>query len=84
MNLIINALIKMGIRKNDLDYHFLRASMVIVFFFFGYQKWWEYQAQALIPFISHGPLLFWMYPVFGVRGATWFVGVAEWGFGALL
>ena len=84
MNLIINALIKMGIRKNDLDYHFLRASMVIVFLFFGYQKWWEYQAQALIPFISHGPLLFWMYPVFGVRGATWFVGVAEWGFGALL
>ena len=25
-----------------------------------------------------------MYPVFGVRGASWFLGVAEWTFGALL
>src|SRR5712671_6538016 len=25
-----------------------------------------------------------MYPVFGVRGATWFLGVSEWSFGALL
>jgi uncharacterized membrane protein YkgB len=55
-----------------------------IFLFFGYQKWFEYEAQALIPYISHGPLIFWMYPVFGVRGATWFLGVAEWVFGALL
>jgi uncharacterized membrane protein YkgB len=38
----------------------------------------------LIPYISHGPLLAWMYPVFGIRGASWFLGVAEWLFGALL
>jgi len=38
----------------------------------------------LIPYISHGPLIFWMYPVFGIRGATYFLGVAEWLFGALL
>jgi uncharacterized membrane protein YkgB len=25
-----------------------------------------------------------MYPVFGIRGASWFLGVAEWSFGALL
>jgi uncharacterized membrane protein YkgB len=84
MNLIINTLLKLGIRKDELDYHFIRASMVIVFLFFGYQKWFEYEAQALIPYISHGPLIFWLYPVFGVRGATWFLGVAEWAFGALL
>jgi uncharacterized membrane protein YkgB len=84
MNLIINALIRLGIRKDDLDYHLIRASMVIIFLFFGYQKWFQYEAQALIPYISHGPLIFWMYPVFGVRGATWLLGVAEWVFGALL
>ena len=84
MNLIIKILTKLGIRKHDLDYHFIRASMVIVFLFFGYQKWFEYEAQALIPYISHGPLIFWMYPVFGMRGATWLLGVAEWAFGALL
>jgi uncharacterized membrane protein YkgB len=62
----------------------MRASMVIIFVFFGYQKWFEYEAQALVPYISHGPLIFWMYPVFGLRGATYFLGVAEWAFGALL
>src|SRR5712671_3057672 len=84
MNALINTLIKLGILKGDLDYHLVRASMVVIFLFFGYQKWFEYEAQALIPFISNGPLIFWMYPVFGVRGASWFLGVSEWLFGALL
>jgi uncharacterized membrane protein YkgB len=84
VNYLTNLLVKIGILKNDLDYHLIRASMVIIFLFFGYQKWFEYEAQALIPFISHGPLIFWMYPVFGMRGATYFLGVAEWLFGALL
>jgi len=81
---IVRALIKVGILKSDLDYHLLRASMVIIFLFFGYQKWFEYEAQALLPYIGHGPLIFWMYAVFGVRGATYFLGVAEWLFGSLL
>jgi uncharacterized membrane protein YkgB len=84
MKFITNLLIKLGILKDDLDYHVIRASMVVIFLFFGYQKWFQYEAQALIPYISHGPLIFWMYPVFGVRGATWFLGVSEWLFGALL
>jgi uncharacterized membrane protein YkgB len=84
MNYIIKLLNKYGILETDLDYHFIRASMVIIFLFFGYQKWWNYEAQALIPYISNGPLIFWMYPVFGIRGATYFLGVSEWLFGALL
>src|SRR5262245_57443899 len=84
MTFIVRALTKLGILKNDLDYHLLRASMVIIFLFFGYQKWFEYEAQALLPYIGHGPLIFWMYAAFGVRGATYFLGVVEWLFGALL
>jgi uncharacterized membrane protein YkgB len=84
MNFLINALTRLGVLKDDLDYHFVRISMVIIFFFFGYQKWFQYEAEALIPYISNGPLIFWMYPVFGMRGATYFLGVAEWLFGALL
>src|SRR4029453_2646876 len=30
-------LTKFGLLKEDLDYHLVRASMVIIFFFFGYQ-----------------------------------------------
>src|SRR5918992_3382395 len=84
MNSLRDALTKLGLLKDDLDYHLIRASMVIIFLFFGYQKWFEYEAQALIPYIGNGPLIFWMYPVFGIRGATYFLGVAEWLFGGLL
>jgi uncharacterized membrane protein YkgB len=84
MDWLIKQLAKIPLLKGDFDYHFLRASMVIVCAFFGYQKWFNYEAQALIPYITHGPLIFWMYPVFGVRGATWFLGASEWTFGLLL
>src|SRR5207302_1405256 len=73
-----------GLLTEDLDYHLVRASMVIMFFFFGYQKWWPYEAERLVPFISNGPLIWWLYPVFGHQGASWFLGVFEWTFGALL
>src|SRR5260370_22609052 len=84
MNFVTNVLVKLGILKEDLDYHFVRASMVIIYFFFGYQKWFDYEAQGLIPFFTHGPLISWMYPVFGVKGAAYFLGVSEGLFGALL
>jgi len=83
-SLLTTLLRRTGLLGSDLDYHLLRASMVIIFFLFGYQKWWEYEAQTLIPFISNGPLISWMYPVFGIRGASWFLGVSEWVFGALI
>jgi uncharacterized membrane protein YkgB len=84
MKQIINWLGELGILKSDLDYHLIRASMVILFLFFGYQKWFSYEAQVLIPYISNGPLISWMYPVFGIRGACYFLGVSEWLFGVLL
>jgi uncharacterized membrane protein YkgB len=84
MNFLIKTLAKSGLFRKDLDYYVVRASMVVIFLFFGYQKWFDYEAQTLIPFISNGPLLSWMYPVFGVKGATWFLGGAEWLFGGLL
>jgi len=71
---------KLGIPKDNLDYHLVHASMVVIFLFFGYQKWFAYEGQALIPYISNGPLISWIYPVFGIRGATWFLGVTEWSF----
>jgi uncharacterized membrane protein YkgB len=84
MNLLVNLLRKTGLLKEDLDYHLIRGAMVIMFLFFGYQKWFAYEAEVLVPYISNGPLIFWLYPLFGIRGASWFLGVAEWLFGALL
>ena len=35
MNLLIRILTKLGLLKEDLDYHVVRASMVIIFCFLG-------------------------------------------------
>jgi uncharacterized membrane protein YkgB len=78
VGLIATVLTRLGLLRKDLDYHLIRAAMVLIFLMFGYQKWFEYEAQALIPYISNGPLISWLYPAFGVRGATWFLGVSEW------
>lgn len=45
MGFLTNKLVQLGLLKHDLDYHLIRASMVIIFFFFGYQKWFEYEAH---------------------------------------
>jgi uncharacterized membrane protein YkgB len=84
MHTVFRLLTKTGILQSDIDYHLIRAAMVLIFLSFGYQKWFEYEAQVLIPYISNGPLIFWLYPAFGVRGASWFLGVSEWLICALL
>ena len=81
---LLNLLHRSGLSAEDVDYRVIRASMVIIFLFFGYQKWWAYEAERLVPFISNGPLISWMYPAFGYRGASWFLGASEWTFGTLL
>jgi uncharacterized membrane protein YkgB len=84
INVLTSVLVKLGLLREDADYHLLRASMVIMFFFFGYQKWFAYEVDRLIPFISNGPLIFWLYPALGMRGATLFLGISEWTFGTLM
>lgn len=84
MNHPMNALFRSGLLKVDLEYPLIRASMVVVFLLFGYQKWFEYEAEVLIPYISNGPLISWMYPAFGIRGGSLFLGVMEWLISSLL
>src|SRR5262245_20091189 len=84
MNALVKILARSRLLRGDLDLHLVRGSMVLIFLLFGYQKWWEYEAQTLIPFISNGPLTSWMYPVLGLHGASYFLGVSEWLTAALL
>jgi uncharacterized membrane protein YkgB len=81
---LLRKLANSDLLNGDIDYHLIRASMVIIFLLFGYQKWFAYEAQVLIPYIGNGPLISWIYPVFGVRGGSWFLGVMEWLFCLLL
>lgn len=84
MKALVRLLAKSGLLAKDLDYHLIRASMVLIFFAFGYQKWFKYEAEVVKPFISNSPLVFWLIPAFGDRGASWFLGMSEWTFGTLL
>ena len=84
MDQLIAKLSKLDIIKGDFDLHFVRAMMIIVFYVFGCQKWFDYEAHALIPFISHGPLIFWLYAAFGIRGAAFFLGSVEWAIGTIM
>src|SRR5580698_2773819 len=84
MSWLITRIAGVRIFQSRFDNHLVRASMVLIYFMFGYQKWFNYEAQELIPFFTHGPLIFWMYPVFGIKGSSYFLGVSEWIIGGLL
>jgi uncharacterized membrane protein YkgB len=84
MNELIVRLSKKIPLGRDADYHLIRAAMVFTFLMFGYQKWFAFDAYQLVPFISHSPLVFWLIPAFGVRGASFFLGTTEWLFGSLI
>jgi uncharacterized membrane protein YkgB len=49
MNWLSKTLDESGVLEGSLDKHLIRTAMVIVFLFFGYQKWFGYEAQVLIP-----------------------------------
>jgi uncharacterized membrane protein YkgB len=84
VNYIVDLLTRSGILKRDLEYNVLRAAMVIIFAWFGYDKWFEDEIRGLLPIITHGPFIFWTIPVLGIRGTAVFLGTSEWTFGTLL
>jgi Transposase IS116/IS110/IS902 family len=60
------------------------AAMVFEFFAFSIQKWNHYTVEMLVPMISHSPVVFWLLPVFGLRGAGYFLATTETIFGVLI
>jgi uncharacterized membrane protein YkgB len=70
--------------RSGLDGHLIRGAMVFTFFAFSIQKWSQYTSEMLVPLISHSPIVFWLLPVFGVRGAGYFLGTTETIFGTLI
>lgn len=84
MNRFILQLAKDAPFRGDLDQTLIRAAMVFTFIIFGYQKWFSFEAHQIAPFISHSPLVFWLIPAFGIRGAGFFLGTTEWLFGTLM
>lgn len=84
MNFIINTVGRSALLKHDFEYNLLRATMVVVFAWYGYDKWFQSVIESIIPILTHGPFTFWMLPVLGMRGTSYFLGTSEWTFGLLL
>ena len=84
LNQLILCVSKTGLFRIGLDRHLIRGAMVFTFFAFSIQKWSQYTAEMLVPLISHSPVVFWLLPAFGVRGAGFFLGTTETIFGSLI
>jgi uncharacterized membrane protein YkgB len=70
--------------RSGLDGYLIRGAMVFTFFAFSIQKFSQYTAEMLVPLISHSPVVFWLLPAFGVRGAGYFLATTETIFGSLI
>lgn len=55
----------------------LRYGLAALLLLWGGFKFFEFEAQAIVPLVEHSPALGWMYAVFGVRGTSAVFGVAE-------
>jgi uncharacterized membrane protein YkgB len=62
----------------------LRYSLVVFLLFFGGLKWTLAEAKGIEPMVSHSPVLFWLYPSFGVQGGSEVIGVVELLIGVLI
>jgi uncharacterized membrane protein YkgB len=84
LNQLIREVSQKPLFQGARDFQLIRAAMAFIFFAFGIQKWNAFTAQMLVPLISHSPVVFWLEPVFGVRGAGYFLGMSELIFGLLI
>jgi uncharacterized membrane protein YkgB len=55
----------------------LRWALVVIFLWFGGMKFTMYEANGIAPFIAHSPLMVWLHALFGIRGASYVIGVLE-------
>lgn len=55
----------------------LRWALVIIFLWFGGMKFTAYEAHGIAPLMMHSPIMSWIPALFGVQGASYFIGVIE-------
>src|SRR5215470_9340855 len=55
----------------------LRYSLTFLLLLFGTFKFFQFEADAIQPLLTHSPFLSWLPAVLGVRGSSSFIGVVE-------
>lgn len=62
----------------------MRAAIVFIFLLFGIAKFAAYEAEGVAGIAEHYWLFGWMYPLWGVQGASNAIGVLELSTGAMI
>lgn len=62
--------------KNNIDIVVLKLAVIFIFILFGTYKWFDFEVMALQPIISHSWLNI-LYSLFGIHGASYFLGIIE-------
>jgi reactive chlorine resistance protein C len=68
-----------GRQLQSLGSTMLRLSLAFLLALFGTFKFFQFEADAIQPLVSHSPLLGWMYAVLSVRATSAVIGVVEVG-----
>lgn len=55
----------------------LRWALVIIFLWFGFMKFTSYEAMGIAPLMKNSPIMSWIPTLFGVQGASYFIGILE-------
>ena len=62
----------------------LRYGLVGLLLLWGAFKFSAFEAEGIRPLVEHSPLLRWLYPLLGIRGASSMIGVVELAAAALI
>ncbi|MGY2257966.1 YkgB family protein [Pseudomonas sp. SDO55104_S430] len=73
-----------GSRINRIGEFATFAALAIIYLWFGGMKFTLYEANGISGFVSHSPLLSWMYGFMSINGFSYFLGVLEIAIGLLI
>jgi reactive chlorine resistance protein C len=62
----------------------LRYGLMTLLLLWGGFKFFDFEAEGIRPLVEHSPILSWLYPLLGVRGAADLIGVIEVGAAILI
>lgn len=60
------------------------TALTLIYLWFGGMKFTAYEANGIFGFVSHSPLLSWMYNFMSINGFSYFLGVLEIAIGLLI
>ncbi|WP_417663437.1 YkgB family protein [Pseudomonas sp.] len=74
----------LGAVTTRVGWYFVFSALTVIYIWFGGMKFTEYEANGIYGFVSHSPLLSWMYGFISVMGFSYFLGFLEIAIGLLI